>query len=159
MCAVLPEWAQWVRAVGVPIAAVVVAIVGSWIALQQKRIASVKLQHDLFDRRFTILESLGRMLNDVVERGRLVDDSYQAFLVSVTIAPFLLSDSRLVSYLQEVKAHTIKLMGTSPFLSSQVPAGDPRREKAAAVEKTEIQWLAGQTNGLVGRFQSSSQLY
>ena len=159
MYAGLPEWAQWIRAVGVPIAAVVVAIVGSWIALQQKRIASVKLQHDLFDRRFAILESLNRMLNDVVERGKLVDDSHQAFLVSVAIAPFLLSDSRLVSYLQEVEAHTNKFMGTSPFLSSQIPAGNPRRKKAADVEAREIQWLIDQTAGLSDRFQSSLRLY
>ena len=159
MYASLPQWAQWIRVIGVPIAAVAVAVVGSWIALKQKKIASVKLQHDLFDRRFAILESLSRMLNDVAERGGLVDDSYQAFLASVAIAPFLFSDSGLVSYLQEVKAHTVNLMKISPFLSSAVAAGDPRREKAAAVKGTEIQWLIGQTNGLADRFQSSLQLY
>ena len=159
MYAGLPEWAQWIRAVGVPIAAVVVAIVGSCIALQQKRIASVRLKHDLFDRRFAILQSLGRMLNDVLESGRLVDDSYQTFLVSASIARFLFSDSRLVSYIQEVKAHTIELIRTQPALSSQVPAGDPRRERAAEVEATEIRWLGDQSEGLGDRFQLSLQLY
>ena len=49
----LPQWVVILQALLVP----AVATVGAVIALQQLHLARVRLQHDLFDRRFAILQT------------------------------------------------------------------------------------------------------
>jgi hypothetical protein len=50
----LPLWVQLLQALAVP----VIAGVGAWVALQQMYLARVKLQHDLFDRRYAVFQAV-----------------------------------------------------------------------------------------------------
>ena len=50
----LPLWVQVLQALLVP----VIAAVGAWVALQQMYLARVKLQHDLYDRRYAVFQRI-----------------------------------------------------------------------------------------------------
>jgi hypothetical protein len=52
----MPFWVQVLQALAVP----VIAAAGAWVALQQMHIARVKLQHDLYDRRYAVFEAVRR---------------------------------------------------------------------------------------------------
>lgn len=60
----LPVWVQVLQALAVP----VIAGVGAWIALQQMYLARVKLQHDLFDRRYAVFQAVRRFLEEAVSQ-------------------------------------------------------------------------------------------
>jgi hypothetical protein len=61
----LPIWALWIQAIGIPLAGAVIAGVGVYIARQQKRLADIKLQNDLYDRRYKVYETARKFLADV----------------------------------------------------------------------------------------------
>lgn len=58
----MPFWVQVLQALAVP----VIAAVGAWVALQQMHIARVKLQHDLYERRYAVFEAVRRFLDEAV---------------------------------------------------------------------------------------------
>jgi hypothetical protein len=58
----LPPWVQILQALATP----VIAIVGAWVALEQMKIARVKLRHDLYDRRYAVFQSARSLLNEVI---------------------------------------------------------------------------------------------
>ncbi len=56
--ALLPAWVQVLLLVLQALAVPVIAAAGVWIARQQMHIARVKLQHDLYDRRYAVFQAL-----------------------------------------------------------------------------------------------------
>jgi len=55
----LPLWVKALQALAVP----VIAAVGASVAVQQMVIARVKLQHDLYDRRYAVFDAVRAFLN------------------------------------------------------------------------------------------------
>jgi hypothetical protein len=84
----LPLWVQYAQALGAPSLAVVVAAVGAWLAWQQVRIARVRLQHDLYDRRFKIFQAARNFLAEVMTHGYPSDDQVRAYVVGTADAIF-----------------------------------------------------------------------
>ena len=91
--ALLPEWAQMLLLVLQALAVPVIAAAGVWIARQQMHIARVKLQHDLYDRRYAILQAVHSMLSEVITSRIASVETYQAFVIGTSNARFLLGDA------------------------------------------------------------------
>jgi hypothetical protein len=74
----LPVWIEWLQALAVP----VIACVGAWIALQQMRLARVKLQHDTYDRKHTVFVAVRSLLTVVagLKRAPSLEDM-RAFII------------------------------------------------------------------------------
>ncbi len=50
----VPEWMQWLQALGPTISSVVIGSIAAYVAWRQWRTAQDKIQLDLFDRRFAL---------------------------------------------------------------------------------------------------------
>ena len=94
----LPMWVQICQALAVP----VIAAVGAWIALQQTHLARVKLQHDLYDRRYAVFNSARMLLEEVVTNKLASADTFNSFVIGTLNSPFLFDDE-LAAYLAELR--------------------------------------------------------
>jgi len=68
----LPDW--WL-----PLFGLVISIPSVCIAWQQKRIADIKLRHELYDRRFNVYAAAKALLVAHQSNGRISEDNYMAF--------------------------------------------------------------------------------
>ena len=73
----LLSWVQTLQALAVPM----IAAVGAWIAIQQMRIARIKLQHDLYDRRYAVFQAVRRFLDEAVANSLVSSDTLRTFVV------------------------------------------------------------------------------
>jgi hypothetical protein len=58
----LPLWIQYAQALGGPALAFVIAAVGTRIAFQQMRLARVKLQSDIYERKYAVFVAVQYLL-------------------------------------------------------------------------------------------------
>jgi hypothetical protein len=91
------SWVQILQALAVPM----IAAVGAWVAIQQMRIARIKLQHDLYDRRYAVFQAVRRFLDEAVANSLVSSDTLRTFLVGTADAEFLFPDE-LAAYLVEM---------------------------------------------------------
>jgi hypothetical protein len=124
--------------------------VGVWIAFVQSRIARVKLQHDLFDRRFAVYEATRTLLLIVMRKGTASMEDLSKFTMGAIDAVFLL-DEPTSAYLQDIRQRTVKLQSRSASIDANVPVADDRAE---LVDKThqEKNWLVDQLNIIPEKF-------
>lgn len=114
---VLPEWMQWLQAIGVlviALAGTVIAGLSAAAAWQQKDInrqqadtakqqmvlAQRKLQHDLFDRRFAVFEAARLFLATMLTQAQTSREQERAFLLTTGDAQFLFDDG-IHAYFEE----------------------------------------------------------
>jgi hypothetical protein len=100
----LPVWVQVLQALAVP----VIAVVGAWIALQQMYLARVKLQHDLYDRRFAVYEAARKLLVEIITQGYPSRDQVRLYVIGTADAVFLLNEE-VSKYLEEIRARASRL--------------------------------------------------
>jgi hypothetical protein len=83
----LPLWLQYGQALGAPLLAGVIGVVGTWIALQQMRLARVKVQHDTYDRKFAVFVAVRSLLTVVagLTRATYLEDM-RAFINEIGAA-------------------------------------------------------------------------
>ncbi|MGC8477406.1 MAG: hypothetical protein ACP5NP_13715 [Acetobacteraceae bacterium] len=147
----LPEWVAVLQALLVP----VIAAVGTWIALQQMHLSRVRLRHDLFDRRFAILQATQGMLESVIMEGKISTDNIVKFATAVAAARFVFDD-RLALYLREILDHASKAHSIQEALRDMQPG--EAKQKAATDKGHEIKWLIDQRGSLGEKFQPVLQL-
>jgi len=104
----LPLWVQYAQALGAPLLAVAIAGVGAWLAWQQVRIARVRLQHDLYDRRFAVFQAARKFLAEVMTHGYPSDDQIRLYVVGTADAGFLLN-ADVATYLEEIRKRGSRL--------------------------------------------------
>ena len=97
--------------------AIVVAGVGAWLAWQQVRIARVRLQHDLYDRRFSVFQAARKFLAEVMTHGYPSDDQIRNYVVGTADAIFSLNDD-VAQYLEEIRTKSIYLQEYKKMLKS-----------------------------------------
>ena len=144
----LPLWVQYAQALGAPLLAVVIAGVGAWVALQQVRIARVRLQHDLYDRRFAVFEAARKFLAEVLTQRYPSDDHVRSYVVGTADAGFLLNDD-VAAYLEEIRKRGSRL-GAIEVALKPLPVGN---ERTAFVQQEEelFSWMMEQTARRFGR--------
>ncbi|HEY2709811.1 MAG TPA: hypothetical protein VGI95_17305 [Caulobacteraceae bacterium] len=132
-----------------------IAAIGAWIAFQQMQMAAVKLQHDLYDRRYRVFEAARKLLAEVTASTRATDETMRAFLIGTGDAIFLFDDS-ITAYLEEMRLHAAKVTSIGIALET-LPVGD-ERGRAAEVRAQHIMWLVEQATGLPAKFKPALQL-
>jgi hypothetical protein len=75
MQSALPVWIQYIQAGAV----ILIPIIGAFIANQQVKIARVKLQHDLYERRFEVFQAARKLLAHVITNGNASDDQLRKY--------------------------------------------------------------------------------
>jgi hydroxymethylpyrimidine pyrophosphatase-like HAD family hydrolase len=92
----LPWWMQWAQAV----ALFVISCLGSWIAYKQARIASAKLNLDLYEKRFRVFEAARAFALHAITHHEIEQEALAAFGAGTVDAAFLFEDE-LGKYLAE----------------------------------------------------------
>jgi hypothetical protein len=64
------------------LAVLVIAPMRTWVALQQMYLARVKLQHDLYDRRYAVFEAVRRFLDAAVSTRVVSPEIFNTFVLS-----------------------------------------------------------------------------
>jgi hypothetical protein len=145
----LPIWVQVLQALAVP----VIAAVGAWVALQQMYLARVKLQHDLFDRRYAVFQAARRFLDEAVSNKVVSNETFRAFALGTSDAAFLFDD-RLAAYLKEMRDHAAAAQST--YLTIESVPGMPQAQKAAASKAAgeHFVWVINQIDGLAKKISA-----
>jgi hypothetical protein len=136
------------------LATIVVAIVGVGIAWGQFSLARMRMQHDLYDRRYKVFEGARRLLAEIAIESRITNKQVFTYLRETGDAIFLL-DRSTVAYMKELenKARRLAVLGT-------VLATDDHPNKGTAIDEEAklLQWFADQFEVLIDKFKPFLQL-
>src|SRR5271166_908276 len=143
----VPLWLQYLQVLAV----LLVPAIGAWIAWRQVQIARVKLQHDLYDRRFAVFEAARKLLVEVITHGDVSNNSLTTYAIATADAIFLLDDPKLCEHLKEIRKRS-SILHTIKFTMEPLPAGD---QKAALSKQASehLLWLNDQLDVLVEHFK------
>jgi hypothetical protein len=100
----LPWWMQWGQALGV----IAISGLGAWIAFKQVKIATAKLNLDLYDRRFKVFEAVRNLITQVMREAHVRLEDIRSFNLGVADATFLF-ESDVENYLTALRKKTIAL--------------------------------------------------
>jgi hypothetical protein len=121
-------------------------------AQQQARLADIRLQHDLFDRRFAVYAAARALLIEIIQNANVSNDGRNSFVRGTADAVFLV-DTDLVDYLEEIRKNSIELQRLNRVLNnSDIPVG-PQREKSAKEESELMLWFFDQLGVLIQKFK------
>ncbi len=147
-----PHWTTYLAALLTP----TVAVLGSFIAYQQWRLAQNKLKLDLFDRRFSVYEAARTLLSSIMKSGKAKDEEVSKFMVSTREAKWLLNDS-VAEYLENHLHHKAINLQTLAAELEGVPVGEERTKNVHA--QSEIKkWFMAQYKILDEKFAPFLQL-
>jgi hypothetical protein len=141
-----------VQALAVPLLGFVIAAIGTWIALQQMRIARMKLDHDRYEKRLKIFEAAHALLAEAVVKDSISDSVLKRFFVDVVDAPFHFGDE-IVKYLDQLGT-----VGSSAKVRQEAivdQADSKLREELKSEMKKDLFWIQQelQSGNLVRRFR------
>jgi len=150
----LPVWIEWLQALAVP----VVAGVGAWIALQQMHLARVKLQHDTYDRKYAVFQTVRWLLIVVagLKRAPTLEDM-RGFINEMAAAPFLF-DNQLVKYLTEIERHVSRANGLHDIIITNDLSTDEQKASASRELDEHISWLSEQSHVVTEKFRPALEL-
>lgn len=100
----LPLWIQWPQAILI----LGISLLGAWIAYKQVRIATAKLNLELYDRRFKVFEAARNLVSQVMREAHVGLGNISAFNLGVADATFLF-DSDVEGYLTALRKKAIAL--------------------------------------------------
>ena len=143
----IPWWLQYLQA----FALVTIPPIGAWLAWQQVQIARVKLQHDLFDRRFRVFDAVRRLLANICANGDASDEEIHGFVFARDDAVFLFDDD-LVQCLEKMRERALRLQVTNnKGLLETMPEAERHNANIAVSEYKA--WFGEQLVGLTGKFK------
>jgi hypothetical protein len=142
----LPLWVKALQALAVP----VIAAVGAWVAVQQMVIARVKLQHDLYDRRYAVFDAVRAFLDEAIRSQIVSPETFRMFALKTADAEFLFDDG-LAAYLREMREHASKAQAIY-ITMQQIGPGDQKAAAFSAASEHTM-WLINQIDGLAARFR------
>jgi hypothetical protein len=122
------------------------------IAQQQADLAAVRLQHDLFDRRFEIYEAARTLLIDILKSGNISNEKLGNYIRSTEKAVFVF-DQDITDYLEVLRVRAIQLQEANAMIADPtiMISSDSR---PAPQRKTEIAtWFYSQFDVLISKFK------
>jgi hypothetical protein len=140
----LPLWVQVLQALAVP----VIAAVGAWAALRQMYIARVKLQHDLYDRRYAVFEAVRRFLDEAVSQRIVSRETFSSFALGTADAVFLFDDA-IAAYLKKMREHA----ATAQSIYSVMDAAGDQQAAASKAAGEHFSWVVNQIDVLEEKFR------
>lgn len=147
----LPLWVQYAQALGAPVLALVIGIVGAVLTRQQVKIAHVRLQHDLYDRRFAVFQAARKFLADVMTQGFATNEEIRTYFVAVAEAGFLFNDD-IAAYLETVRKDAVDLLQCNTMLKS-LPVGKQRTATVNRESQIFTRLMEELPVGLVAKFK------
>lgn len=134
--------------------ALIVGGAGLFIAWQQKRLADIRLRHELFDRRYSVLTAARRLIAQAMREGTVKTEEVFEFLRGTIDASFVLDD-RVESYLGVIRVKALRL----GYLNSVMKNLESPDRPAAIQEEYEILgWFSEQEAVLIEMFRPFLQL-
>ncbi len=147
-----PHWTTYLAALLTP----TVAILGSFIAYRQWRLAQNKLKLDLFDRRFSVYEAARTLLASIMTSGKAKDEEIFKFMAATREAKWLLNAS-VAEYLDKQLYHqALHLMALASELEG-VGVGDERTKNVQTQVDIKM-WFTAQYEVLDEKFALYLQL-
>jgi hypothetical protein len=86
------------------------------IAQLQADLATVRLQHDLFDRRYEIYEIVFMFIIEIIQRSDMSEEGMRKFVRGMTKAPFLF-DQKMTDYFEDLRRQAVYLQEAASFVS------------------------------------------
>jgi hypothetical protein len=133
----LPWWMQWGQALGV----IAVSGLGAWIAFKQVKIATAKLNLDLYDRRFKVFEAARDLVTHVMREAQVGLGDIRSFNFGVADATFLF-DTDVESYLATLRKKAIALRTKVEQLRGMDEPGERRNRLADQIAELEMDFSA-----------------
>lgn len=129
-----------------------IAVVGSWIAIQQWRINRIRLKHELFDRKWNQFVAIKEFLATVLTSGK-VEEEDRMNLLRGTRGSVFIFDTTISDFVSEIHSHALQLehlqvIGFTSMFEAQI-----ERSGQTEHERQEIlDWLTEQFHSLEDRF-------
>jgi hypothetical protein len=155
----LPVWISWVQALGVPILGLAIAFAGVCIAWQQKRIADIRLRHELYKRCFKVYDAAKTLLVAHQKNGKLSGEDYISYCRGTAEVVFLL-DNDVVKYIEKLRRQAERLLLLSKQMSEiREDMSQETRYLSLVDESARIEtWLAQQFDILIAKFKPAMRL-
>jgi hypothetical protein len=115
------------------------------LARQQAELATVRLKHDLYDRRFEIYETVFAFLIEILQLSNISREGMSKFVRGTQKAVFVF-DQSVVDYFERLRTQAVILQERAAFLSDQrnlwVPtAPKPHVDKRSCLRGSPISFL------------------
>jgi len=146
----IPSWLQYLQTGLQTCALTAIPFIGAWLAWQQVKIARVKLQHDLFERRYRVFDATRKLLISVLVTGTASEEAHRAFALDTVDAVFLFDDD-LARYLEETGKHAVTLRSTNRKLEL-MPMGEQKTKSIDGMMEHQL-WFNDQLTSLVDTFK------
>ena len=118
-------------------------------ARQQAELAAIRLQHDLFDRRFAVYDATRELIRTVVQHCHANEQQIFDFRMKTRDAKFLLDDE-ISTYLEEFAKKAWDIL----MLESELNALNDSTEREANIrrQRTLKDWIRNQHQALADKF-------
>ncbi len=151
MC-IEPHWTTYLAALLTP----TVAVLGSFIAYRQWRLAQNKLKLELFEKRFSVFEAARKLIPSIMTSGKAKDEDVFKFFFATREAKWLL-DASVAEYLdKQLYCKAIDLQTLDAELEG-VPVGEERSKNVHSQSDIK-KWFAAQYKVLDEIFSPYLQL-
>lgn len=121
----------------------VIAVVTTYIAIQQYRTSRLKFKLELFEKRYAIYQGVKNFILSAVHAANLSNDDFFKFNEETQDA-FFLFDERVDRYIDELRSKGARLRYVNERLSDQsLPIGEERSKLAEEHAELNI-WFGNQ---------------
>lgn len=122
----------------------VIALVTTYIAIQQYRTNQLKFRLELFEKRYAIYQAVKDFIRVAMREGNFAEEIYFIELNDKTHDAFFLYDEPVDEYVDELRSKGAKLRYLHDRLSAQnLPIGEERSELSAEAAELRI-WFGKQ---------------
>ncbi len=108
------QWVDVFKALLTP----VIALIATYIAIQQYRIEQAKSKLERYDRRLAVYKAVHRFLSDVVQAHKVEPDDIRRLHVDTTEAGFLFGKD-IPDYIHELALHGVRLVRAYHLLKNR----------------------------------------
>jgi hypothetical protein len=98
----LPIWVQYVQALALPIFGAVLALAGAWVGWQNMQVTRVKLQYDLYERRYKVFAAMRELIRHALYDTDLDTEAIRAHAFAAGEAAFLF-DEDVAKYVRDMR--------------------------------------------------------
>lgn len=122
------------------------------LAKQQAALAGVRLQHDLFDRRFKVYDAAKTLCLEVYMHNNVSRQAYISF-VNGTADTIFLYDQIVVEYIEDMRMRALRLQRLVDILTNPTKA-EPDEITGAPNERSQLAtWFVEQFSILIAKFK------
>jgi hypothetical protein len=122
------------------------------VAKHQADVATVRLKHDLFDRRFEIYETVLFFLIEILQSSNMSREGMSKFVRGTQKAVFVF-DQPVTDFFEHLRRQAVILQETAAFLNDQNNRVGEERTAAARRRSELFTWFTDQFPVLVDRLK------